>query len=309
MKNDEKKKTKKYIVILLLALLLLIAIGVVSIILIGKKDSTKKPTGGGENVVQDDEPEEPKEEVKPENPVPEVSEPEDTGKKPSGNTSGSKPGTNTPTEKPEVPPVKSDPNAILSMSLANLASLKGNSKEVTSISNPAKLNIEVGDTESVENAVAQIVNAIKSKVGYNAATADGNVPVGNPNPFSYDYRLIYTTSVNGKHCYTFEYRFRQYYNVAEKGYDTNRLVSDVVAYLSGQGKTKFDYQTTGTISESQPVIIPIGDDYNTALEKAKGQVASVCSSYRNFDFTYRALTIAGRGQTETTALMFYIYCK
>lgn len=310
MKSDANKKRRKYIIIALL-LLLLIGTIVVSIIIIRNKDSESEPQGGEQIIIETDEKEDSDKKEPEEKPVTEEVESEETteDKKTSSNQTVSKPVTNTPTETPVVTPTKTDPTTILNTALANLSSMKGNSKQVASISNPASMALEVSDTEGIQEAATQIVNAIKSKLGYNEATADGTVPVGNPNPFSYDYRIVYTGSTNGKHYYTFEYRFRQYYNVAEKGYDTNQLVADITTYLTGQGKTKFDYQTAGAITDSQPVIIPLDDDYNTALEKAKGQVTSVCSSYRNFDFTYRALTVAGRGQTETTALMFYIYCK
>ena len=207
----------------------------------------------------------------------------------------------------EAPPVKTDPDEVLQKALEKLGKLKGNSKEVSNVSNPAILTVEVKDTAAASAAATEILNTIKTKLKYNESTANGNVAVGNPNPFSYDYTLTFTEAKDGKYVFTFEYRFCQYYNVADKGYDTNDFVEAVASYLEGKGKQRFDYQTTSGIRETQSVIILLEDDYATALEKAKGQVSSVCGSYRNFDFEYRALTIAGKEQK--TALLYYIYCK
>lgn len=217
-----------------------------------------------------------------------------------------------PEPKPEPEPepiIKTDANEILEKVLSDMVLLKGDSAKVEDISNPAKFTVEVDDTADVDTAASEIFEAIKSKLKYNEATADGTVASGNPNPFSYDYKITFKDLENGKYEFTVEYRYRQFYDVTDKGYNTNRLVEDVIAYLTDNGKIKFDYQTSDGILESQPVIIPLEDDYAVALEKAKGHVISVCSSYRNFDFAYKALTVAGRDQNEKPALMFYIYCK
>ena len=312
---DEKQRRKrKHLIIAIIFLLLLIFI-ILTCSLFKKDKPVQEPQGGGQGVEQQ-EPDDDKivignskeEETPPVEETPE--EDDDTEEKPA-DKAPPKPSKDTSAEpEPEpVAPIKTDPLEAVRIALNKMTSLKGDSKQTEINSKLSSFVIEVSDTETADDAAAQIIEAIKTKLGYNEATADGTVPVGNPNPFSYDYKLTYTNGSNGKYYYTFEYRFRQqYYSVSEKGYDTNKLVSDIVAYLTSEGKEKFDYHSSGT-AESQPVIILFEDDYEVALEKAKGQVSSACSSYSSFDFEYRALTIAGRGQEQKKALLFNIYYK
>ena len=302
-----EKKRNKYIIIVIILLLLLIFI-VAGVFLFSKEPSEPDVTISSSEASS--------EVQSVETSTPSVESETEESSKPVSSTSknNSKTDKVESSSKEEVssepkPVEKSDANKILESALSKLKKLKGDSKEVNEVSSPVKLSISVKDTISVEDAANEILEKIKSKLNYNEATANGNVAIGNPNPFSYDYDLIYIQNENGKHIFTFEYRYRQYYNVADKGYDTNGFVEEIIKHLTAQGKVKFDYQTTSNISETQPVIILLEDDYEVALEKAKGHVDSVCSSYRNFDFAYKALTVAGRGDTEKTALMFYIYCK
>lgn len=321
-KNKDKKNKKKLIVILLL-LLLIVLILIIWGILKKEKPEAVPQEDPPKIEVEIDDPDDEKEdtdqtdtettdeEQTDQTPVVDEGKKEEstTTESPSSGSTTSQPSTDTEVEKPADVPSKTDPLQAVPIALNSLSGLKGSSRQTGSIANPSVLTIEVSDTETPDNAAAQIVDAIKSKLGYNEATADGTVPVGNPNPFSYDYNLSYASSADGKYYYSFEYRFRQqYYNVSEKGYDTNRLVADIVAHLTGEGKSRFDYHSSGN-AESQPVIILFEDDYEVALEKAKGQVSSACSAYGSFDFEYRALTIAGRGQEQKKALLFNIYYK
>ena len=300
---SENKKRKSLLIALLILLLIFLIIGAAFIIkyALGKGDGDVSSTIGSSSSPSSSD-------------VTSDVTSSDTSSEPSSEEPSSSVATK-PSSKPsssessssEAPPVKTDPDEVLQKALEKLGKLKGNSKEVSNVSNPATLTVEVKDTAAASAAATEILNTIKTKLKYNESTANGNVAVGNPNPFSYDYTLTFTEAKDGKYVFTFEYRFRQYYNVADKGYDTNDFVEAVASFLEGQGKQRFDNQTTSGIRETQSVIILLEDDYATALEKAKGQVSSVCGSYRNFDFEYRALTIAGKEQK--TALLYYIYCK
>ena len=309
---SENKKRKSLLIALLILLLIFLIIGAAFIIkyALGKGDGDVSSTIGSSSspsssdVTSSDTSEEPSssEATKPSSKPSSSEEPSSSvATKPSSKPSSSESSSS------EAPPVKTDPDEVLQKALEKLGKLKGNSKEVSNVSNPATLTVEVKDTAAASAAATEILNTIKTKLKYNESTANGNEAVGNPNPFSYDYTLTFTEAKDGKYVFTFEYRFHQYYNVEDKGYDTNDFVEAVASYLEGKGKQRFDYQTTSGIRETQSVIILLEDDYATALEKAKGQVSSVCGSYRNFDFEYRALTIAGKEQK--TALLYYIYCK
>ena len=152
MKNKGEKNKNIFIALLLF---LLIIIMVISIIAIRDKDSGEKPDDGGKVETESDESGGTEEESETEETVTDETESEDTeaDKQPSDDSTPSKPVPDAPTEKPEETPVKTNPTDIMNAVLIHLASLKGDSKEVSSISNPASMAIEVSDTESVEDAV------------------------------------------------------------------------------------------------------------------------------------------------------------
>ena len=224
----------------------------------------------------------------------------------------------TETQPPYVPPVtqppvtqppETDPSEIVQLVLDQMDMLKGNSREVESLTDPCRNTWKVNATEDVGKAAQQLLQNILEEMNYEEAVADPNVPVGKPNPFTYHYVLKYVDTQNGEHVFELLYRFvSENYTVQDKGYDTNRLVTDICAYLDSLGKTKFDSQTVQG-KTTQSVIVLLDYDYDTALSMVKAQVQGSSENYRSYDFYYKALTVSTKGGVEQTALLFYIINK
>lgn len=210
--------------------------------------------------------------------------------------------TTVPTE-----PVKAQPNDILALVGRQMAALKGTSQAADAVENPLKLTLSVSTQLDAEAAAKEMMELIKSTLGYDEAKADPNVPVGNPNPFSYTYKLIHTQTADGQHSFELQYRFAApNYTVTAQGYDTNKLTADICAYLNSIGKKKFDSQTASSVSNAQPVIVLLERDYETVLSTVKAQVESASVKYANYDFYYKALTVSVKDGQQKEALLFYI---
>ena len=211
-----------------------------------------------------------------------------------------------PATEPPTEPVLSDPDQILSLVKGKLKNLAGQAKEVSSLSNPKTLTMGVDATDSEESAAQTMLERIKNQLGYEQSKADPDVAVGDPNPFTYEYKLYHKETTDGQHTFVMEYRFFSVdHQVPQQNYSTSRLVKDVCAYLDSIGKVKYDSQTGGSASK-QAVIIPLEYTYETALSIAKAQAESASSQYRNYDFYYSTLTITTKGGQEQEALCFYI---
>ena len=313
MAND--KKTKRWIVpIIILVLILLLLLVVLYFVLQREKQPgnvTTAPSQTEQITTGETEPPTTTETVPPTTvtePIPTETEPLPTETEP----------VPTQTQPPYVPPVtqppvteppETDPSQIVQLVLAQMDMLKGNSREAEVLTDPCRNTWKVDATEDVELAAQKLLQHILQELNYEEAVADPNVPAGKPNPFTYHYIFKYVDTKNGEHTFVLEYRFvSENYTVQDKGYDTNRLVTDICAYLNSLGKTKFDSQTVQG-KTTQSVIVLLEYDYDTVLSMVKAQVQGASENYRSYDFYYKALTVSTKGGVEQTALLFYIINK
>ena len=221
-----------------------------------------------------------------------------------------KPTATTGATVPDVPvaPTLTEPGHILPLVKEQLDALSGKAEAVETVANPLKLTFKVSGTDTVENAAKSLADQIKTALNYDPAKANPNVPVGDPNPFTYQYNLFYQETEGQEHIFVLEYRFVSVnYQLTEQNYTTNQLVADVCGYLSGLNKVKYDSLTEG--GKKQVVIIPVEHSYETALNIVKAQVENVTRDSRNFDFYYVGLTVTTKGGQQQTALCFCIMCK
>ena len=307
------KKRQKYTIIICILLLLLAAVVILAIffdkfnqadtpapmptVLTTETDGTTEDTQGTTQPSTE--------------PTTEVTIPQETTEA----TEPPKPTQPKPTTKPTVPettetePELTDPNRVLTLAKTKISALSGDLKEVSKVTNPKTLTVQVSAMQTEETSAQQIVDKVKETLSYEQNKANPNVAVGNPNPLTYEYSLLFVSTEGQKHTFQFSYRFvSTNYNVAEQNYDTNRLVQDGCAYLNSLGKVKIDSQTAGYTSK-QPVIVLLEYSYDTALSIVKAQVESASKDYRNYDFYYSALTVTTKGGVEKEALCFYIVNK
>lgn len=240
----------------------------------------------------------------------EVSSEEVSSEEESSQPVSSKPVVSRPVSQAPVSsaPATTSPEEIIRLVVEKMNGLAGTSTAVGAISNPLKVELSCSDTEDVNAVAAKLLEEIKTAMKYEEGKANPNVATGKPNPFSYQYRLVHTGSADGKHQFVLEYRFVSTNTTVEaQGYDTNRLVTDICAYLDGLGKTKFDSQTAGEDLKYQAVIVRASQDYETVLNTVKAQVENASRAYREYDFYYKAKTVSTKGGVEEEAYLFCIY--
>lgn len=210
------------------------------------------------------------------------------------------------TAAPTLPPPKAQPDQILAQLEQELDGLAGNFDDVDSVDDPQKLTLSVSDQLEAEDAARDLLEQIKEALGYDPAKADPNVAVGNPDPFTYAYKITHVETADGKHTFRLEYRFvSANYTVTAKGYDTNQLTAAIRTHLESLGKTWFDSHTAAA-GKSQPVIVLLDRDYDTVLSTVKAQVESTSGKYTEFDFYYAGLTFSIKDGLQQEAMLFYL---
>lgn len=307
-----KMKRKNKIWIILLALILAAAVAAGALVCSGGWDKLFGE-GGSSAPTDSSEPVSSEESSAPSSSEPESSEPESSEPVSSAPVS-SQPVVSRPVSRPvssapvSSAPVTTQPADIISLVHGKMGGLAGTSYVADGIANPRQLKLSASNTEDINAVAEKLFGEIKTALNYEEAKADPNRPAGKPNPFCYAYQLVYVDSTDGMHNFVLNYRFvSTNYNVAAQGYDTNKLVADVCAYLDGLGKTKFDSQTAGEGLNYQAVIVRTANDYETTLNTVKAQVENVSRAFASYDFYYKAMTVSTKGGVEEEALLFCIY--